>query len=76
MLLLRLLVNRRELLHRRRAQAPRRIVDDPPQRNLIVRIGEQLQVGDGIFDFFALEKRGAADDVVLDVRLAQRFLDG
>ena len=41
-----------------------------------MRIGEQLQVGDGIFDFFALEKRGAADDVVLDVRLAQRFLDG
>ena len=64
----RLLVQRREPVHCLRTNAPWWIVDHPAQRQLIMWIGDQLQIGHGVFDLFAIKERLATNDVILDAR--------
>ncbi len=75
---------RRRPLHRRlagrlldaaRSDAPRRRVDDPPQADVVVRVDDDLQVGQSVLDLLALVEPDVADDVVRDLGSAQRVLD-
>ena len=45
-----------DVRHRRDADAPRRHIDDPPQRQLVVRIQQQPQVAERILDLLAVEE--------------------
>ena len=45
-----------DVRHRRDADAPRRHIDDPPQRQLIMRIQQQPQVAERILDLLAVEE--------------------
>ena len=57
------------------AVAARRHVDHPSQAHVVVRIDQQLQVGERILDFLALVKAHAADDPVRKARAHQRIFD-
>ncbi len=45
-------------------------VDDAEQRDGVVGVRDDAEVGDGVLDFFALEEGGAACDLVGDAVLA------
>ena len=46
------------------ADAARRHVDDPQQRDLVARVGQHLQVGQHVADLLAVVERHAADQHV------------
>ena len=54
--------------------APRR-VDDPRERDDVLRVAEHRQVGDRVLDLGALVELRAADDLVGDVAPHERVLD-
>ena len=65
-----------ERVHHAFADAARRNVDDPPKRDVIVRIQNQLEVRQRVLDFPALIEADAAQNDVGNSRGAQRILDG
>ena len=65
-----------ERVHDSLADAACRHVDHPPQADVVVRIDDQLQVGEGVLDLLALVEANAADDLVGDALAHQRVFDG
>ena len=57
------------------ADAARRRVDDALQSHRVVRIANQAQVAEHVFDFGALVEAESADHGVADVVAAQRFFN-
>ena len=51
-------------VHHALADAARRHVDHPPQADVVVRVDDELQVGERVLDFLALVEADAADDLV------------
>ncbi len=51
-------------LDRRLADAPRRRVDDPQQRHVVLRVVQQVQVGQNVLDLLALEELEPVDHLV------------
>ncbi len=66
---------RADPVDRRRADAARRDVDDPLQREPVVGVGDGAQVADEVLDLGAVEEARAAHDDVRDVARAQRVLE-
>jgi len=62
-------------VHHAFPDAPGGRVDDPPQTDIVVRIEEQLQVGEGVLDLLALVEADAADDAVGEVLPAEGILE-
>ena len=52
--------------HRRVADAAFWLVDNPQQAQDVGGIVQNAQIGDDILDFLAVEKTGAADDLIGD----------
>ena len=63
----------RQLLDRRIANAPRRIIDDTLERLFIVRVHHEAEIGNHILHLFPLVERQSAIDTIRDVPLAQCF---
>ncbi len=57
------------------ADAARRLVDDPQQRDGVLRVVQEVQIGQDIFDFFALEELDAVDHLVGNGELAKGELE-
>ena len=57
------------------ADAARRHVDDAAQADVVVRIDQQLEIGERVLDFLALVEAHAADDAVGEARAHQRVFD-
>ena len=57
------------------ADAPGRIVDGSLEGGVVVRVGDQAQVGHGVLDLGALEEAQAAIDPVGDLGLEQGLLE-
>ena len=53
----------------------RRRVDDPQQRDVVVRVVQQVQIGQDVLDLLALVELQAVDDLVRDALLPQRVFD-
>ena len=64
-----------ERLHDALPNASRRNVDDPSEAHIVVRIQNQLQIGEGVFDFFSLVETHAADDLVWRASPAECILE-
>ena len=56
------------------ADAARGRIDNARERDVVVGFRE-LQIGDDVFDFRALVKREAADDVIRDTAPPERFFE-
>ena len=65
----------RGALHDRWPDAACRRVDDPQQRNVVVRVQQHARVGQQILDLPRVEKTAAADHAIRNVQLAQMRLD-
>ena len=63
-------------VHHPLADASRGHVDHAPQADVVVRVHDQLQVGERVLDFLALVEPHAADDLVGDALPHQRVFDG
>ena len=64
-----------ERVHHALADAARRHVDHAPQADVVVRVDDQLQVGERVLDFLALVEPDAADDLVGEALAHQRVFD-
>ena len=62
-------------LQGRRAEPPFRQVDDAFERQVVVGLGDDAQIGDGVADFLALVKPRPADDPVGNAQRNQAFLE-
>ena len=62
-------------LHDALADPARRHVDHPPEADVVVRVDDELQVGERVLDFLALVEPHAADDLVGEPLAHQRVLD-
>src|SRR5690606_11252909 len=62
--------------HRRRPDAARGVVDDAADARRVVRVRDELEVGEGVLDLLARVEREAADDAVRDAAAPERVLDG
>ena len=71
----RLGIDRLQAVHDSLSDAARRDVDDPPQAHVVVRVDDQLEVGEGVLDLLALVETDAADDLVRDVLAHERVFD-
>ena len=65
----------RKPVDRRLADAARRRVDDPAQRDVVLRIVQQVQVREDVLDFLALEELEAVDHLIGDAAFAQGELE-
>ncbi len=63
-----------EAVERRRADAAPGLVDDPPQRDLVVEVVEHLQVGDQILDLSPLVELGPAHHAIVDALAREQVL--
>ena len=61
-------------LHCRVADTPQRVVDDPPQRLLVVMVDSQSAVGQHILDLLAGVERNTAVNTVRNMPFHQHFL--
>ena len=67
--------DRLEGVHHPLADAARRHVDHAPQADVVVRVDDQLQVGERVLDLLALVEPDAADDLVGHRLAHQRVFD-
>lgn len=65
---------RLHLRHRRVADAPLRLVDDPQQAGVVVRVGDEAQISENILDLLAVVELRAADDLIRNLGLDQNLL--
>ena len=63
-----------ERVHHALADAARRHVDHAPQRHVVMRVQDELEIRQRVLDFLALVETDAAEHDVGDVGLAQRRL--
>ena len=68
-------IDRLQRIHHALADAARRHVDHAPQADVVVRVDDQLQVGERVLDFLALVEADAADDLVGDALAHQRVFN-
>ena len=61
----------RQSLDGRLADAARRGVDDPQQGHFILRIVQQLQIGQDVLDFLTLEELQTVDHLIGDALVAE-----
>jgi len=64
-----------DLLYGRIADATCRIVDDPAEGLLVIRVGNQSEICDDVFDFLSLIEGKSADDLVGNPLLAELILE-
>ena len=69
-------IDRLQAVHHALADAARRHVDHPPQAHVVVRVDDELEVGERVLDFLALVEADAADDLVGNALAHQRVFDG
>ena len=62
-----------ELIDRRGADAALRFVDDTDEGDVLVRVGDQAQIRQDVFDFFSFIELCPADHLIRDVRLEQHL---
>ena len=67
--------DRLERIHHALADAASRNVDDAAQADIVVRVDDQLEVGQRVLDFFALVEPDAADDLVGNAVAHQRVFN-
>ena len=58
------------------ADAAPRQIDDPLERQIVVRLADHAEIGDGVADLGPLVEARAADDPVGDAQLDEALLEG
>ena len=64
-----------DLLYGHIADATCRVVDDPAEGLLVIRVGNQSEICDDVFDFLSLIEGKPADDLVGNPLLAELILE-